>query len=145
MTLAQNTSAPLVVVVGSTGAQGSSVIKASTESNKPYRLRGLTRDTNKPVAKELASKGVDMVAVDPRPENKEQVIKAFEGADVVFAVTIPDIGPEGKGKELAAGKVYVDAANAANVKLFIFSGLVSPFETRMRSSNMLMPQGSLGS
>ncbi|KAG9006534.1 hypothetical protein FRB94_000628 [Tulasnella sp. JGI-2019a] len=90
------TSAPLVVVVGSAGAQGYRVIKALT---KPYHLRGLTLDTSQPVTKEVVSRRVDMVVIDPRPENKGQVVKVFESADiVVVAFTIPDIGPEGKGK-----------------------------------------------
>ncbi|KAG8995472.1 hypothetical protein FRB94_009141 [Tulasnella sp. JGI-2019a] len=124
MTITQDTSAPLVVVVGSTGAQGSSVIKALIESDKPYRLRGLTRDTSKPAAKELTEKGVEMLAVEPGPENKEQIVKAFQGADIVFAVTVLAM----QRKELEEGKTFVDAAKVVNAKLFVFSGLVSTSE-----------------
>jgi len=124
MTITQDASAPLVVVVGSTGAQGSSVIKALSESDKPYRLRGLTRDINKTAAKDFTEKGVEMVAIEPNPDNKELVIKAFEGADIVFAVTVLAM----QGLEVAEGKMLVDAAKATNVKLFIWSGLESMLE-----------------
>ncbi|KAG9004159.1 hypothetical protein FRB94_002642 [Tulasnella sp. JGI-2019a] len=124
MTVTQDPSAPLVVVVGATGAQGSSVIKALSESNKPYRLRGFTRDPTKPIAKEMAAKGVEMVVVEPKPENKDLVTKAFEGADTVFAVTVLWM----QGLQLAEGKMLVDAAKAANVKQFIWSGQESMAE-----------------
>ncbi|KAG9008122.1 hypothetical protein FRB94_013679 [Tulasnella sp. JGI-2019a] len=58
MTITKDTAAPLVVVVGATGIQGSSVIKALGESNKLYRIRGLTRDLEKPASKALTEQGV---------------------------------------------------------------------------------------
>ena len=42
MKVSQEPSTPLVAVVGATGIQGGSVINALIESDKPYRLRGLT-------------------------------------------------------------------------------------------------------
>jgi len=87
MTITKDPSAPLVVVVGSTGTQGGSVIKELGQSDKPYRIRGLTRDTNKKVAQELAEKGVELFSVSLTAENREQTYKAFEGATYAFAVT----------------------------------------------------------
>ncbi|KAG8859537.1 hypothetical protein FRB96_004421 [Tulasnella sp. 330] len=124
MTVSKNPSAPLVVVVGATGAQGFSVIKALSESDKPYRLRGLTRDVSKTKSKDLAAQGVEMVAVEPRPDNKDQIVKAFQDADVVFAVTVLAM----QQMELAEGKMLVDSAKAANVKLLVWSGLESTSE-----------------
>jgi len=124
MTISQDTSAPLIVVVGATGGQGGSVIKALAESDKPYRVRGFTRDTSKPAAQELAKKGVEMVVIDPKPttENKEKVFKAFEGATYAFAVTIPSI-VDNKEREVAEGKMFADAAKAAKLELLVWSGL----------------------
>ncbi|KAG9032868.1 hypothetical protein FRB95_000883 [Tulasnella sp. JGI-2019a] len=122
MTITQESSAPLVVVVGSTGLQGGSVIKALAESDKPYRVRGLTRDPSKPASQVLAKQGVEMFAVNLAVENKDAVFKAFEGATYAFAVT--NFWEHlNKNREIAEGKMLVDAAKAANVKLLIWSGL----------------------
>jgi uncharacterized protein YbjT (DUF2867 family) len=84
MTISQEISAPLVVVVGATGTQGGSVIKALAESDRPYRIRGLTRDPSKPVALNLADQGVNIFSVSISIDNVENVRKAFEGANIIF-------------------------------------------------------------
>ncbi|KAG9000529.1 hypothetical protein FRB94_005379 [Tulasnella sp. JGI-2019a] len=122
MTISQDTSAPLVAVVGATGTQGGSVIKALSASKKPCRIRGFTRDTSKPAAQELIKQGTEMVAVTLIVENKDQVFKAFEGAAIVFAMT--DFWSHlNMEREIAEGKMFIDAAVAAKVRLFIWSGL----------------------
>jgi hypothetical protein len=74
----------LVVIVGATGSQGGSVIKALL--NRPeYRIRGITRDADKPESRNLATKGVEMVTADTSDE--ASLIKAFHGASIIFAVT----------------------------------------------------------
>ncbi|KAJ7185111.1 NAD(P)-binding protein [Mycena haematopus] len=124
MTITRSESAPLVAVVGATGLQGGSVIKALSESDKPYRIRGFTRDPTKPAAETLKKKGVEMVAVDLVLENKEEVFKAFTGADYAFLVTNfwEHMNVQ---KEISEGTMLVDAAKAAGVKGIIWSGLVS--------------------
>lgn len=84
MTVTSDTSAPLIVVVGATGAQGGSVIKALTESDKPYRIRGFTRDPSKPAGQSLVKAGVDLVAFDAATGTIDQLQKYFEGATYVF-------------------------------------------------------------
>jgi uncharacterized protein YbjT (DUF2867 family) len=84
MTISHELSAPLVVVVGATGMQGGSVINALIESDKPYRLRGLTRDASKPAARKLIDQGVEMVSVSISADNAEKVHQAFEGANIAF-------------------------------------------------------------
>jgi len=84
MTISHELSAPLVVVVGATGMQGGSVINALIESDKPYRLRGLTRDASKPAARKLIDQGVEMVSVSIGADNAEKVHQAFEGANIAF-------------------------------------------------------------
>jgi len=122
MTITQDATAPLVVVVGATGEQGGSVIKALLESDKPYRIRGFTRDPSKPASQDLIKQGVELVAVDPRVGNEKQVSEAFNGASYVFGMTIANIEAN-KDKEFAEGKLLVDAAEAADVKLLVWSGL----------------------
>ncbi len=82
--IVQTSSDPLVVIVGATGVQGGSVIKALAASNKNYRIRGLTRDPSKPAAQALSQQGVEMVAAALYADKKDDAIKAFEGADILF-------------------------------------------------------------
>ncbi|KAJ7887499.1 NAD(P)-binding protein [Mycena olivaceomarginata] len=117
-------SATLVAVVGATGTQGGSVINALVESDKPYRVRGFTRDAAKPAAQELVKLGVEVVAVSLVVENKEEVYKAFVGADVAFLVTNfwEHIDVE---KEISEGKLLIDAGKAGGVSRIVWSGLPS--------------------
>jgi uncharacterized protein YbjT (DUF2867 family) len=84
MTIAQALSAPLVVVVGATGNQGGSVVKALEESDKPYRIRIFTRDATKPAAQALLKKGIEVVAISLVVENAKKVNEAFVGANMAF-------------------------------------------------------------
>ncbi|CAA7270719.1 unnamed protein product [Cyclocybe aegerita] len=124
MTITSDASAPLVVVGGSTGQQGGSVIRALQESDKAYRIRGLTCDISKPSAKAFAEQGVEMLSVNLVVENKAQVVEAYEGATIVFAMTNFWEHLD-KEKELAEGKMFIDAALEAKIPLFIFSSLGS--------------------
>ena len=56
----------LLVVFGATGVQGGSVIKAvlgDPKAAQEFKIRGITRDPNKPNAQALAAKGVECVPV----------------------------------------------------------------------------------
>lgn len=84
MTISTDPSAPLVAVVGATGTQGGSLIKALAASDKPYRIRGFTRDASKASAQALIKDGVEIVPIALTIDNKEQVEKVFQGADIAF-------------------------------------------------------------
>jgi len=84
MTISQDSTSPLVVVVGAAGKQGSSVISALAASSKSYRVRGFTRDPTKPAAKAVAAKGVELIAVDVSVENTDAVKGAFRGVDIAL-------------------------------------------------------------
>ncbi|EJD43448.1 NAD(P)-binding protein [Auricularia subglabra TFB-10046 SS5] len=122
MTVSTKSTSPLVVVVGATGIQGGSVIRHLIESDKMYRLRGLTRDASKPAALKLRELGVEVTSVTIAVGNDAAVREAFKGADIVFGVTNfwEHVDP---ARETAEGKLIVDAAKAAGAKLFIWSGL----------------------
>ncbi|KAJ7191846.1 NAD(P)-binding protein [Mycena pura] len=109
MTITQHSSSPLVAVVGATGSQGGSVVKALAESNQPYRVRGFTRGASKPASEALKKQGVEMVQISLVEENKKEVHQAFTGADFAF--------------EMSEGKMLVDAAKAAGVKGIVWSGI----------------------
>jgi uncharacterized protein YbjT (DUF2867 family) len=56
----------LITVFGATGNQGGSVIEqllSDSKLSQDFKVRGITRDTSKPVARELANRGVELVAV----------------------------------------------------------------------------------
>ncbi|KAJ7502703.1 NAD(P)-binding protein [Mycena galericulata] len=124
MAISTDPTVPLVAIVGITGKQGGSVARALMESDKPYRIRGLTRDANKPAAKAFSGQGVEIQSVSLSIGNEAAVRAAFTGADIVFAVT-NFIEHVDKEREIAEGKLMVDAAKSASVKLFIWSALES--------------------
>jgi uncharacterized protein YbjT (DUF2867 family) len=56
----------ILTIFGATGKQGGSVVEAILADKKlssEFTIRAITRDINKPAAKELAAKGVDVVVV----------------------------------------------------------------------------------
>lgn len=56
----------IITVFGATGNQGGSVVQsilADSVLSKEFKVRGVTRDVNKPNAQKLASMGVEMVTV----------------------------------------------------------------------------------
>ncbi|KAG8869547.1 hypothetical protein FRB98_002409, partial [Tulasnella sp. 332] len=82
-------------------------------------------DVSKPSAQAWIQKGVLLREVDISPGKEADVTKAFEGADIVFAMTnAAELGT--KEKEVAQGKLMVDAAKTAQVRLFVWSNLDSP-------------------
>ena len=125
MTISTDSSAPLFVVTGSTGTLGGSVIKALVASSRPYRIRGICRDVDKPAAKALQAQGVEVVSADLG--TKEGAERAFEGADIVFALVITNYGfPSAeavKEEDIRGGKLQMDAAAQAGVKTMVWSGL----------------------
>ena len=55
-----------LVVFGSTGGQGGSVVKTLLKDPKmmeEWKIRAITRDVSKPAAKALEEKGVEVVSV----------------------------------------------------------------------------------
>lgn len=86
MVASQSPSAPLVIVFGATGAQGSSVVNHLIASKKEYRIKGVTRDPTKPSGQALQSQGVEPIKADL--SNLDEVSAAIKGANVVF-VSLP--------------------------------------------------------
>lgn len=78
----------LLTIFGATGNQGGSVIAtvlASQNLSSKYALRAITRDTSKPNAQALASKGVELAKADLN--DPASVAAAIKGSYGVFAVT----------------------------------------------------------
>jgi uncharacterized protein YbjT (DUF2867 family) len=111
----------IIAVVGSTGAQGGSLVEAIlSDPNGGFAARAITRDPTKDKAKAIAAKGGEVVQADL--EDVESLKKAFAGAYGVYAVT--NFWEHFSGeKEKAQAKNVADAAKAAGVSHVIWSTL----------------------
>ncbi|RAH66092.1 NmrA/HSCARG family protein [Aspergillus aculeatinus CBS 121060] len=74
----------LISVVGATGIQGGSVIDALLDDGT-YKIRALTRNPASVAAKELARKGVEIIAADVT--DISSLVTAFEGSSAIYAMT----------------------------------------------------------
>ncbi|MGZ9225070.1 MAG: NmrA/HSCARG family protein [Anaerolineales bacterium] len=109
----------IIAVTGATGQQGGAVSRKLLAEG--WKVRALTRDVNKPAAKELASMGAELVPGDM--DNRAELDAAFKGAYGVFNVQnfwLPNVGFEG---EIKQGKNVADAAKAAGVEHLVFSSV----------------------
>ncbi|KAL2812889.1 hypothetical protein BDW59DRAFT_178491 [Aspergillus cavernicola] len=76
----------IITIVGATGTQGGSVIKALLATpNPPYTIRAITRNPQSDAAKALVEKGIKVVEADLH--NVESLTSAFAGTHAIFAVT----------------------------------------------------------
>jgi uncharacterized protein YbjT (DUF2867 family) len=109
----------IIAVTGATGQQGGAVARKLLAEG--WKVRALTRDPEKPAAKDLAALGAEIVPGDmDRPAELDQ---AFKGAYGVFSVQnywIPSVGFEG---EIREGKAVADAARAAGVAHLVYSSV----------------------
>ena len=102
-----------VAVIGATGAQGGSVVRALRERGK-FKVRALTRNPDK-----AAGLADEVLAADlTQPES---LTTAFDGVYGVFANTNSWAGPD--VDEVAQGNAAVEAAKAVGVEHYIWSTL----------------------
>ena len=111
----------IIAVVGSTGAQGGSLVEAILmDPNGGFAARAITRDPTKDKARAIAAEGGEVVQADL--DDVESLKKAFAGAYGVYAVT--NFWEHFSGeKEKAQAKNIADAAKAAGVSHVIWSTL----------------------
>ncbi|CAH0048105.1 unnamed protein product [Clonostachys solani] len=76
--------AKIVTVVGATGIQGGSVVRALLDEPS-YSIRAITRNSKSDAAKALAAKGVEVVEADIN--KPDTLVSAFAGSYAIFAVT----------------------------------------------------------
>ncbi|KAM0716694.1 hypothetical protein Q7P37_008139 [Cladosporium fusiforme] len=77
-------SSKLIVVLGATGIQGGSVARHYA-SIPGWRVRGITRNPDKPSNASLRDSGIELVKADL--DDPSSLDAAFQGADVIFANT----------------------------------------------------------
>lgn len=115
----------ILTVFGATGNQGGSVIKtilADPVLSKKWKIRGVTRDTSKPAAKELAASNVEMVSADMT--TVESALPAVQGAHTVFLVT-NFWETMSRDVEVGQGKAVTDACKQAGVQHLIYSSILN--------------------
>ncbi|KAK4905555.1 hypothetical protein LTR66_017799 [Elasticomyces elasticus] len=113
----------LISVFDATGNQGGSVIKYILEDpllSKEYKIRGLTSDTSKGPAQNLAQKGVEVVSADLNCV--DSLTTALEGSHTIFLVT-ESLGVSNVELEFSQGKNVTIVARNLDVSYIIFSSL----------------------
>ncbi|XP_077305718.1 nmrA-like family domain-containing protein 1 [Lithobates pipiens] len=109
----------IITVLGATGAQGGSVVRALLQDSS-YAVRAVTRDVSKPAAVKLKEAGAEVVAADMNDETSLK--SAFSGAYGAFVVT-NFFDNFSKEKELEQGKRIADICKLQGLKHVVFSGL----------------------
>ena len=74
-----------LTVIGATGTQGGSVIRAVLRAEKEWKIRAITRDSLSEAATALKKNGVEVVTADLN--DLQSLHQAFEGSQAIFAVT----------------------------------------------------------
>ena len=114
-----------LIVVGASGVQGSSVVRAvltNPQLFSEFSIRGVSRDPTKAAEKTQFPDFVEWVKADFN--DTESLQKSFEGAHTVFGVT--DYWQVfSADAEAQQGKNIADAAKAAGVKHLIWSAQYS--------------------
>lgn len=111
----------IIAVVGATGAQGGGLVSAILDdSGGAFDVRALTRDPGSAKAREVESRGAEVVQADL--DDLASLERAFDDAYGAFCVTNfwEHFSPE---RELAQAKNLADAAKAAGLSHVIWSAL----------------------
>ena len=109
----------IIAVTGATGQQGGAVARHLL--GRGWKVRPLTRDPNKPIARALAEVGAEVVPGNM--DRLDELRDAFQEAYGVFNVQnfwLPNVGAEG---EVRQGKQVADAVKAAGIKHFVYSSV----------------------
>ncbi len=109
----------LILVCGATGKQGGAAARSLLD--RGFRVRGLTRDPQKPEAEALAEQGAEVVQGDM--EHRSAMDRVLEGAHGVFSVQ--NFWEAGYDREVKQGKTVADAAKTAGVEHFVYSSVGS--------------------
>ncbi len=108
-----------ILVTGITGKQGGAVARSLLKDG--WKVRGLSRNLNKPEVKALQESGIDVVQGDM--DDRATLDAAMKGVYGVFSVQnfwLPEVGHDG---EIRQGKLVADAAKAAGVQHFVYTSV----------------------
>ena len=109
----------LILVSGATGQQGGAVARSLL--GRGFGVRALTRNPEKPEARELASLGAKVASGDL--EDRSSIERVLEGVHGIFSVqNFWEAGYEG---EVRQGTQLADAAKTAGVEHYVYSSVGS--------------------
>ncbi|MBA2712859.1 MAG: NmrA/HSCARG family protein, partial [Rubrobacteraceae bacterium] len=109
----------VILVSGATGQQGGAVARSLLE--RGFAVRALTRNPDKPEARESADLGAEVVGGDL--EDRSSIEQVLDGVYGVFSVQqFGEVGIEG---EIRQGVQLADAAKAAGVEHYVYSSVGS--------------------
>lgn len=109
----------LILVTGATGNQGGAVARSLLD--KGFKVRALTRDSEKQEAQTLTEQGAEVVQGDM--DDQSAIEQALEDAYGIFS--IQNFWETGYDREVQQGKTVADAAKAASVEHFVYSSVGS--------------------
>jgi len=131
----------IVSVVGATGSQGGSVVKALLKEGI-YTVRGITRNPNGAAAKALAAQGVEVIKADVN--DLASLTAAFNGSSAIYAITdfFEPFGKHGPAKameiEVKQGTNLAKAASSVStLEHYIWSTL--PNGRKVSGGKFLVP------
>ncbi|TBW28077.1 NmrA/HSCARG family protein [Gramella sp. KN1008] len=111
----------IIAVVGATGAQGGGLVRAILNDPKGgFKVRAITRNPSSDKAQKLKDMGAEVVKADI--DDKQSVIKAFEGAYGAYCMTNfwEHLSPE---KEMQQAKNMAEAGKEAGLQHIMWSTL----------------------
>jgi len=114
---------PTILVTGATGTQGGAVARHLLKAG--MTVRALTRKPDGAAAKALVALGAAIVQGDLG--DRESLVRAFSGADGVYAVT--DFFKNGIPAEIEQGKRMADVAKETGVGHFVLASVAFPTGT----------------
>lgn len=143
MSMRNDNSPKIIVVLGATGQQGGGIARALAADGR-WKLRAFSRNPASDSARRLAAKGFEVVAGDM--DDPASMRAAFKGAHGVFSVQGTDQGGE---VETRRGVAVADAALAAGVEHFIYGSVggadrrsgVPHFESKRRIEEHVLSIG----
>lgn len=131
----------IITIVGATGTQGGSVVRALLGDPK-YSVRAITRNAKSDAAQALVARGVDVVEADLH--DVDSLRAAFAGSHAIFAVTnffeaLPTMGVERSMEiETLLGTNLADAAAATeSLAHYVWSTL--PNSRRNTGGKIVVP------
>lgn len=107
-----------ILVMGATGKQGGSVVRALLQAGRP--VRAFVRDPASAAAQALKTQGVDVVQGEFTDIASLDV--ALTGVDGVFSVQMGS-HPGDPQSEILAGKALVEAAHRAKVRVIVHTSV----------------------
>ena len=116
---------PTVLVIGGTGQQGGSTIRALLQHGG-FTIRTLSRNPDSPSAKKLSEQHVQVLKGDVT--NKASLVAALQGVDIIYFMT-DNNGPQGAAGEVVQGKAILEAVHEVGVKRVVFSSVQSADRT----------------